>query len=89
MYVNSYVSSNWDDIRSNPHAQRSDKMCNKFFDVTEGAAESKDKCVIVMNALDKWWGGFRRVIQYVRVVNRRMRHLQVFQVSGRAEYWVL
>lgn len=46
-----YVTSNWDDLK--PGAQRFDKMCNKFFEIAERGAESEDKCVVILNALDE------------------------------------
>lgn len=47
-----YVTSNCNDFSSKPQAQRFDRMCNKFYDIAEIGAESEDKCIIVMNALD-------------------------------------
>lgn len=56
-----YMTSNCGENRSNPHAQRFDRMCKQFFDVAEVAAELEDKCVIVMNALDEVMGRVSKV----------------------------
>lgn len=52
-HKHTYATSNYDDIRSKPHAQRFDKTCNKFFDIAEVVTKSKDKCVVDMNVLDE------------------------------------
>lgn len=48
-----YMLSNCDDIRKEPHVQRFDKMCNKFFDIAELGAKSEDKCAIIVEGLDE------------------------------------